>query len=965
MLKLFKKSILLIMLVIIALLSSTAVFAVTAEEEGVYTISYELNKGENNPSNPDTYTKGQTVTFADPTRAYHTFKGWYLDSSFKTPVTEINSETEGNLKLYAKWYLEGLNRNGEGAEDMIWSWWYYPQVVSSGNNVFYGYSTSEGFCGVAKYNSETGKTERTDLKCILPVDDHNGLAVTEMDDGRIMCAYAGGHNNNNEIHIRISENPGDISNFSKHIILESAGKTCYSQILRYKGDYYVFYRVNNHSWAYRSSPDGESWGSETILIKTTMQYYCRFMPTTKDGLFRVCMYSNPREADPNIRMGFFDAESKALLNADGKTKVGTSRVSQEKFKILIACPEGSRQRMFDVAITEPERPLILYTVFTSANKANDSVYYLYDNGETYKVCDGGIPIMSNNYQCGAAFAGKHQLVTIRNADAKDIVELYDYSDDGISLQKTIYAKETGDNHHRNGRPIVDINGKVFVWHEGYYNPAKYTEFLTSARLSSEFFDGTTEDTILHINCDKNTRGFTLTERKGGCTTEGYEVYTCQCSASYIKQISASGHSYKRTVVAPTCTKKGYTDVRCYCGDGYTENEIEATGHTEAIMPAAEATCSSVGLTEGKKCSVCNEVLSAQKEIPMLPHTEVVKEGRAPTCTEIGFTDGKMCSVCKKMTVDNEKIDALGHKKEALTGKEATCTEDGLTEGEKCSVCNEVLKKQEIISATGHKETAIPEIKATCSTDGSKDGKKCEVCGIITEEPVSVPALGHTEVILPKRSATYKQDGLTEGKKCSVCEKITKAQEKISRKKLKKVTGVKVKKTTTSSVTLSWKKVTGAESYKVYYTANGKKWKSVKTTKTTLTVKKLTSGKSYKFKVKAFADKYYGPISNAVSTATRVKKVSLSSLKSSKVGQTAVSWKTATGASGYVVEYSTSKKFTKKTTKTVVLKKGSAKKTTLKALESGKKYYVRVRAYKVVNGKKVYGSYSSIKSVTVK
>lgn len=38
------------------------------------------------------------------------------------------------------------------------------------------------------------------------------------------------------------------------------------------------------------------------------------------------------------------------------------------------------------------------------------------------------------------------------------------------------------------------------------------------------------------------------------------------------------HSYNQTVVAPTCTDKGYTSNTCVCGDSYTDNETEATGH---------------------------------------------------------------------------------------------------------------------------------------------------------------------------------------------------------------------------------------------------------------------------------------------------------------------------------------------------------------------------------------------------
>lgn len=66
------------------------------------------------------------------------------------------------------------------------------------------------------------------------------------------------------------------------------------------------------------------------------------------------------------------------------------------------------------------------------------------------------------------------------------------------------------------------------------------------------------------------------------------------------------------------------------------------------------------------------------------------------------------------------------------------------------------------------------------------------------------------------------------------------------------------------------------------------------------------------------------------------------------------------ADGYEVQYSTSSKFTAKTTKKVSMKKT---KTTIKKLKKKKTYYVRVRAYKTVNGKKVYSDWSSVKKVS--
>ena len=83
------------------------------------------------------------------------------------------------------------------------------------------------------------------------------------------------------------------------------------------------------------------------------------------------------------------------------------------------------------------------------------------------------------------------------------------------------------------------------------------------------------------------------------------------------------------------------------------------------------------------------------------HVEEIIKGFAPTCTEEGLTDGKKCLECGEILLAQENINPLGHTPEIIPGIEPTCTEEGLTDGEKCSVCNEILVKQEIIEALGH------------------------------------------------------------------------------------------------------------------------------------------------------------------------------------------------------------------------------------------------------------------------
>ncbi len=72
--------------------------------KNTYKITYKLNKGTNNKSNPKTYTvTSKTITLKNPTRANYVFAGWYKDSKFKNKVTKIKAQSTGNITLYAKW----------------------------------------------------------------------------------------------------------------------------------------------------------------------------------------------------------------------------------------------------------------------------------------------------------------------------------------------------------------------------------------------------------------------------------------------------------------------------------------------------------------------------------------------------------------------------------------------------------------------------------------------------------------------------------------------------------------------------------------------------------------------------------------------------------------------------------------------------------------------------------------------
>ena len=73
------------------------------------------------------------------------------------------------------------------------------------------------------------------------------------------------------------------------------------------------------------------------------------------------------------------------------------------------------------------------------------------------------------------------------------------------------------------------------------------------------------------------------------------------------------HSYKETVVAPTCSEKGYTIHKCSCGDSYKDTYVDASGHSWSNWTTTkEATTSAEG-EQTRTCGRCQETETGPAE----------------------------------------------------------------------------------------------------------------------------------------------------------------------------------------------------------------------------------------------------------------------------------------------------------------------------------------------------------------
>ena len=456
-----------------------------------------------------------------------------------------------------------------------------------------------------------------------------------------------------------------------------------------------------------------------------------------------------------------------------------------------------------------------------------------------------------------------------------------------------------------------------------------------------------------------------------CTEAGLRTKTCQeegCSFTIVDSIPATGHRWgKIHDQIQESLYKQYAVVRCkdcYAMRSSTKITIDTNEYINT-RNSTPATCETDGVLEIGRTDQTGYHFT-RYIIPATGHhwsdNYISDEEHAASCDKDG-AEWIECTECKTVksgstkripnTMDSYPTDPETGEYIWETVVDPTCTKDGYKEV-RCEKCGKPLRV--ITPATGHdwddgkvtKEPTCAEegvMTFTCKKDPSHTKTK--------EIPKSKNHKYGEWVVI--KEPTEKEEGLKE-RTCELCG--NKEQENIpiaGKKTITKadITGITAKTYTGKEVTQAPVVKLDSATLKLNtdYTVTYENNKNVGTATVTITGKGDYSGElSRTFEINPKGAKLKRPVAGKKAVKVRWKKQS-SKMSSSRI-------------MGYQVQYSTKKTFKSKV-KTVNVKGYKKTYRKIKGLKAKKTYYVRVRTYMKVGGKKYYSPWSAVKKVKTK
>lgn len=463
-------------------------------------------------------------------------------------------------------------------------------------------------------------------------------------------------------------------------------------------------------------------------------------------------------------------------------------------------------------------------------------------------------------------------------------------------------------------------------------------------------------------------------------------------------VRCPGHQYTSEVTKePTATEKGEETYTCqHCGDSYTIEISDPSlpkidgiyvGNVSAVFDGTAKTITVEGIQTGDIVQYAREDNVYGESQPEMIHAgtylvmyKVEREGyqiyygRANVVIEKAvpeYTIPKDLQGVSGTTLESIKLPEgfvwqIDPQTKLYQEGKIVYLANYIPEDSDNYVTVEQIEIEVTVKCPGHQYTSEVTKKPT-ATEKGEETYTCQNCGDTYVKEIEAQNQGckHQYQAVITKKATETSKGL-KTYTCSLCgDSYTEDIPMLEPTKPSNVTGLKVKKNTSTSLTFTWKKVNGVN-YRLVFYKGSKKISTKYLTGNSYTYKKLKAATGYTLKITPYrvvnGKNIYAPAAKQVKTATAPAAVKLKAVKKTGRSKVKLTWKKTTGATGYEIYMKTNNAGYKKIKSISKAKTVSYAKTGLK---KGKTYSFRLRAYKTVNGSKIYGAYSNVKKIKLR
>ena len=437
------------------------------------------------------------------------------------------------------------------------------------------------------------------------------------------------------------------------------------------------------------------------------------------------------------------------------------------------------------------------------------------------------------------------------------------------------------------------------------------------------------DTVENADDPQKEHSFTnyISDNNATCQADGTKTAECDYGCGATDTIADEGskltHKFTKYVSNndATCQADGTKTAECDYGCGTTDTIADEGSKLDhkftKYVPNNDATCKNAG-TKTAKCDYgCGSTDTVENaDDPQKEHTSSGKWEVSTKATD--KADGKLADKCTEcgQIIDSRRIPHIKNVKLAYT----SCTYNGIAKKPGVTVYdvdgNTLNKTDYTVSYKNN--TASGAAGVTVTFKGNYAGR-----------------ITATFVIYPK------------------------------------AVSIKTAQSTAKGVKLTWNRAANGTGYIVYRSVNGSSFRRYKTINSLSTISMVDggakkSGTKYAYKIyvyKSVNGKVYNSAASAVKQTYYMAAPAWKSLTNPSARAMTVKYGQASGATGYQIQYATSRTFKGAKAANIAGAKNVTK--TVKGLAKNKRYYVRVRSYRKSGRVTYYSAWSTTKNVVIK